>query len=420
MARGLPFLTAAVVALLLILTIPFWIWPVDLTVQGAFFDPDQGAWTYRDAEPWKALYHFGTAPALLFVLGWIVVLLLGFWRSSWARWRRLALYFSLCMIVGPGLIVNMTFKDHWGRPRPREVTKFGGAYAHEKVWEYDASSPGKSFPCGHCSMGFYFFSLALALRRRRLLALAAAAGTIVFGVLIGMARVAQGGHFLSDVLWAGGFCFLTSVTLFGALGLHRNLFSPPREGATRRRAPVWVVALGGAAGVAVLLGGLVATPYDREETLEASLAGAGSFKLSLELEGNEHRIVAVGDDRVVMQLAGAGFGLPGSAIKRVWKDEPPDSGGGEYYLQMKQRRSGWFTELRQQNEIEAPAQVEGYAKVIVNTGDLELDLGALNTRQSWVVSVEPPGLLRVRRPKAAQANEDLKLEIDAAEVEYLE
>jgi lipid A 4'-phosphatase len=50
------------------------------------------------------------------------------------------------------------------------------------------------------------------------------AGTIV-GLAAGLVRVAQGGHFLSDVVFAGVFMALT------AAGLHRLLFRRPSEAA---------------------------------------------------------------------------------------------------------------------------------------------------------------------------------------------
>ncbi|MGB9041434.1 MAG: PAP2 family protein, partial [Pseudolabrys sp.] len=30
------------------------------------------------------------------------------------------------MVLAPGLLVNVLLKDHWGRPRPIDVTQFGG------------------------------------------------------------------------------------------------------------------------------------------------------------------------------------------------------------------------------------------------------------------------------------------------------
>jgi membrane-associated PAP2 superfamily phosphatase len=38
-------------------------------------------------------------------------------------------------------------------------------------------------------------------------------GGLVYGCIMGMARIIQGGHFLSDVLWSAGFVYLTALVL---------------------------------------------------------------------------------------------------------------------------------------------------------------------------------------------------------------
>lgn len=405
---------------LLVLTIPFWIWPIDLSVERAFFDSERGGWFLHDAEPWDTLYHFGTAPALLFVLGSIAVLVLGFWRASLARWRKLAAYFILCLAVGPGLLVNAIFKDHWGRPRPREVIEFGGAYAHERVWEFDASSPGKSFPCGHCSMGFYFLALAFALRRRRFLASAAAGGAVVLGAAVGMARVVQGGHFLSDLTWAGGFCLLTSIGLFYALRLDRSLWLEPKpKSAESRRPPLWTILAGTALGIGAVAGVLLATPYSREGVFEANLSGSKEFELSLELVGTTHRVSAAeSEPGIAVSVEGEGFGLPGSAVKERWKDEPEPGDPETRYIQLKQRRSGWFSELKHETSVRIPAAMSGFARIRVESGDLELDLSPVSVRQTWKIEVAEPGVVRIRRPSNAGAAAALKLEIEGHETPW--
>jgi hypothetical protein len=40
--------------------------------------------------------------------------------------RMYGLFILLSVILGPGLLVNLVFKDHWGRPRPRQVVALGG------------------------------------------------------------------------------------------------------------------------------------------------------------------------------------------------------------------------------------------------------------------------------------------------------
>jgi lipid A 4'-phosphatase len=39
---------------------------------------------------------------------------------------RAILFLMATMALGPGLLVNVGLKDHWSRPRPIDVTQFGG------------------------------------------------------------------------------------------------------------------------------------------------------------------------------------------------------------------------------------------------------------------------------------------------------
>ena len=59
-------------------------------------------------------------------------------------------------------------------------------------------------------------------RRRPLLARNWLISGICFGILMSIARIAQGGHFLSDNLWAFGMVYLTGLLLSAAMGLDRE------------------------------------------------------------------------------------------------------------------------------------------------------------------------------------------------------
>ena len=48
------------------------------------------------------------------------------------------------------------------------------------------------------------------------------AGGLIFGVAMSVARITQGGHFLSDNLWAWGMVHLTAVALYYLLRLDRT------------------------------------------------------------------------------------------------------------------------------------------------------------------------------------------------------
>src|SRR5260221_13483234 len=71
-------------------------------------------------------------------------------------------------------------------------------------------------------MGFYLVSFAFLVRdpRRRRIAEGA---VIAAGALLGVARMAQGGHFLSDVVFSGFLVYATSWLLYRAIIAHDAL-----------------------------------------------------------------------------------------------------------------------------------------------------------------------------------------------------
>ncbi len=376
---------------LITLTVPFWIWPLDLTVQSRFYDPDDG-WFQEKSPIWTALYHFGTLPAILFVLGSLLVFTLSFRLPRFVPWRKLSAYFVLCMVLGPGLLVNTGFKDNWGRPRPRDVENFGGNYNHEKVWHYDATSPGKSFPCGHCSMGFYFLAVALVAGRWRWAVLISGV-SVLYGAAIGGARIAMGGHFLSDVLWAGGFCLLASLGLFFGLRLDRSIRYEPKPDASLRLPPIVVIGTSSLAIAAVLFV-VLATPYQRDERFHPDFSDAARFEISLILEGDEH-LVRLSDEMTELRSLGNGFGIPGSAIKIRTREE---KAADEHYFQLKQRRSGWFSELKQRNEMVLPRSQPGFVRIVVKSGRLNLQLENLAAAQTWRIETDNPEEVVLSKP----------------------
>jgi membrane-associated PAP2 superfamily phosphatase len=182
---------------------------IDMKLQSLFFQ--DGVWTHKNDEPWQFLYDYGNIPALILSISGFLLLLASYYVKKYIPYRKVALYLIVVMVVGPGLITNSILKDQWGRPRPRNIVEFNGKYEFEPVLTIDVESKGKSFPCGHATMGFYFFALYfLLISKRRKLAFFFFWVAILYGGIIGLARIVQGGHFLSDVIWAGIVVFLTA------------------------------------------------------------------------------------------------------------------------------------------------------------------------------------------------------------------
>ncbi len=144
---------------------------------------------------------------------------LSLWRGRpvWRIDGRAAAFLLLALALGPGLIVNTALKDHWGRARPTQITQFGGTAEFTP-----APLPARqcarncSFPAGHPAIGFYLSAFALLARERaRRRSLAATA--IVAGAVMGLGRMAQGGHFFSDVVFSGLIVTGTNWLLYQAI-----------------------------------------------------------------------------------------------------------------------------------------------------------------------------------------------------------
>jgi lipid A 4'-phosphatase len=177
---------------------------IDLWASGLFYRPGDGFFL-SSWGPVRAIYAAVPYLADAVVIGVPALYLLGLRRGRpvWRLDGPGAAFLLLALALGPGLLVNTALKDHWGRARPSQVTAFGGTQAFTPApLPADQCARNCSFPAGHPAVGFYLVSFALLVqdRRRRGAAIGAA---VVAGGLIGVARMAQGGHFLSDVVFSG-------------------------------------------------------------------------------------------------------------------------------------------------------------------------------------------------------------------------
>jgi membrane-associated PAP2 superfamily phosphatase len=194
----------------------------DLAVQSLFYSPGQG-WALGDREPWAFLYHFGNLPPLaLGVMGGIAFVA-SFFSERFRPDRMAALFVVVLLALGPGLIVNTVFKDHWGRPRPADIVQFGGTQTYRSFWHPGSPDQGRSFPSGHAAVGFFLMAPFFVLRRKAPgWARRALLAGILYGLTMGLGRMIQGGHFLTDVIWSGCMVYFTGLFLYYLFRLDRE------------------------------------------------------------------------------------------------------------------------------------------------------------------------------------------------------
>jgi membrane-associated phospholipid phosphatase len=163
----------------------------------------------RDAGLWV-----GTVLILLALAALIIKLILPKRRLLISG--RAIVFLIATLALGPGLLVNVGLKDHWGRPRPIDVTQFGGTEHFVAWWDPRGDCPGNcSFVSGDVSGAFWTLApAALAPPPWRALAYGAA---LALGAGMAALRVMAGAHFFSDAAFAGVFTFLIIWVVHGLI-----------------------------------------------------------------------------------------------------------------------------------------------------------------------------------------------------------
>lgn len=201
----------------------FLVWPTLDTATTAFFYRGSAGFKMSEEEPYRSFSKY---------LRWIVAaiaagLLANLARTWWGRAKselplRATVFLLAVLAVGPGIVANAVFKDNWGRPRPSHTTEFGGQKTFTPpLVVSDQCTRNCSFVSGDASVGFAFVALAFVFPRRRGAAICLG---LSLGTAAGAMRIAQGGHYLSDVVFAGVFMCMTVASLAA-------LLRPVREGA---------------------------------------------------------------------------------------------------------------------------------------------------------------------------------------------
>jgi lipid A 4'-phosphatase len=151
------------------------------------------------------------APAAIAI---IVKTFLPKWRAPMSS--RAAFFLILSLALGPGLLVNGILKENWPRPRPYMVTEFGGEYTFTPWWDLRGTCDSNcSFVSGEVSAATWL--AAPAMLAPPPWHYAAFGAALVYGGIFAFIRMLAGGHFLSDVIFAGVFTGLVIWAVHGLL-----------------------------------------------------------------------------------------------------------------------------------------------------------------------------------------------------------
>ncbi|MBN8994179.1 MAG: phosphatase PAP2 family protein [Rhizobiales bacterium] len=187
--------------LLLVTSVFFLLFPgVDLWFSRLFVDPGHGFAVGR-IPFFKVVRDIHRSATWIIPVGMLLLLVLKVampWRRALVEPRDFWFVLST-LAIASGVVVNLVFKNNWGRPRPFNVDVFGGDLPFVGAWHMSSYCQRNcSFVSGEASSAIWLLTLLVLVpvawrptATRIILALVA---------IFSLNRIAFGGHFLSDVL----------------------------------------------------------------------------------------------------------------------------------------------------------------------------------------------------------------------------
>lgn len=363
-----------------ITAILFNLFPIDLAVQDHYYSD---GWHLNENSLVRFVYNYSNLPALFTVIAALILYALSYSRlKRYAIYRKIFIYLTVMMVLGPGLVINALLKENWGRPRPRQLVEYGGIYQYEAPLNIDKSSPGKSFPCGHASMGFYFFALAFALSPfRRKAALFTHIFAAIYGGLIGWVRIMQGGHFLSDVIFSGCIVYLLSLVVWHLMRLHHSPLSSlqaPKKSISK----AGKIAIAGVI-VLIIIATSLGTPHNKMQSYKDDRLDAESIELNL----NKAQVVLEPANRSQILFESIGFGFPGSKNRLKLHSS-------ENSISFTQETKGFFSELNTNALVLLDSLKATNFSLNVNSGEIYYTPSA-----GWLIShSDDESSIRISKP----------------------
>ena len=366
------------VAVALLTVVVFASGALDIGMARWFYRPEAADhWPLAHQLPWSLLYRSSTWITAALVLTGLAALAASF-APARSAWRRPAVLLLLSVAIGPGLLGNALFKDHWQHPRPRDLVQFGGSL-HYAPAPLPGTESGASFPCGHCTVGFLFgCGWWIWKRRRPRWAAASLALGLALGLLLGVGRMAAGAHFFSDVVWSALLAFAVVHVLHyyvlpadGVLPAKGAPAVPTASAAPHsqllwRRASALAALL---AGVAVLLA-LFATPHGTQLTASVALSEGAPRLLVVEADTANVAIVLVDAPASLLKIEGElhGFGVPTSRLAAHLERVSAPAPALRYRIEAR----GWLTDVDGVATLYVPARAFDHLSVVLRRGDIRV------------------------------------------------
>jgi lipid A 4'-phosphatase len=342
---------------------------LDLAIARVFYRPDTADhWPLAHELPWSLLYRAASWVTATLVLGGLAGLAASFGRAR-ADWRRAAVLVLLGVAIGPGLLANAVFKDHWQHPRPRDLMEFSGPVRYVPA-PLIGTEGGASFPCGHCSVGFMFAAGWWIWKRRRpAWARASLAGGLALGLLLGVGRMAAGAHFFSDIVWSALLAFgVLHVLWYHLLPALALADAAATSAAGQPAAPAapgrwrWTSTVAAALAGAIVLLALFVTPHGTGLTARVPLRGDSPRVLEVTADTANVTVLLVDgpDDELEIEGELHGFGLPGSRLAAHVESVLQPYAALRYRIESR----GWLTDVDGSATLRVPAR--GFDAVTVD------------------------------------------------------
>ena len=198
----------------------------DLSVASRFYVAcdRSNSWPAGKSHPFGFLYRYGEIPGIAMgILALAGYALIRIGRLD-RRYAKPFLVVILSVILGPGLVVNGILKEFWGRPRPADLQRFGSTEQYRHFWDPGGKGTGKSFVCGHCAIAFSTCSVIAFYPIHSVAASVGLGAGLVYGGVVSLTRIVQGGHFTTDVVWSAVIT-LSIITI-----LYYFIFRIPDQG----------------------------------------------------------------------------------------------------------------------------------------------------------------------------------------------